>query len=87
MAYVPGYSVTMRQDTRTGEYLAFVSKAYADRRGPYYLAFTYADGWVEVTPAYATRHTRTVTDYPEDFKRAVDRNSGYILHVAPRLYG
>lgn len=86
MAYVPGYSVTMRQDKRTGEHLAFVPSAYVNRHGErYYMALTAADGWVELTPEYATRCTRTVTDYPESLKRAADRSSGYILHLAPRL--
>ena len=88
MAYVPGYSVTIRRDRRTGELLAFIPRAYRDRHGErYYLAITLTNGWVELTPDYATSCTRTVTDYPESFKRFVDRDMGYRMHVAPRLYG
>lgn len=87
MGYVPGYSVTMRQDRKTGEFLAFVPTAYTSHRGErYYMALTLMDGWVEVTPQYATRVTRNVTEYPEALKRAYDSSMGYIMHIAPRLY-
>lgn len=86
MAYVPGYSVTMRQDRKTGEYLAFTPTAYDNGRGRYYMALTLTDGWVEVTPEYAVKVTRNVTEYPESLKRAFDTSMGYIMHVAPRLY-
>ena len=81
------YSVTMRQDKRTGEYLAFVPTAYRNRHGDaYYMALTLMDGWVELTPAYATRCTVTVTDYPTDLKRAFDASMGYTMNLAARLY-
>lgn len=87
MTYVPGYSVTMRQDRKTGEYLAFVPTAYTNHHGErYYMALTLMDGWVELTPEYAVNGTRNVTEYPEALKRYMDHQSGYILHVAPRLY-
>lgn len=82
-----GYSVNMRQDRKTGEYLAFIPSTYDQGRGRYYMAYTLADGWVEVTPEYATRETRTVKEYPENLKRAVDSNLGYLLNVVPRLFG
>lgn len=82
-----GYSVNMRQDRKTGEYLAFVPSTYDQGRGRYYMAYTLADGWVEVTPEYATRSTRTVREYPENLKRAVDSNLGHLLNVVPRLFG
>lgn len=86
--YVPGYSLTMRQDRATGEYLAFIPAAYRNSHGErYYMAFTLADGWVEVTPEYATARTRTVAEYPEGLKRSADSNMGYIMNIAPRLVG
>lgn len=84
--YIPGYSVTMRQDKHTGEYLAFIPKAYDTGRGRYYMAYTLVDGWVELTPAYATRNTRNVSEYPVTLKRATDSALGYIVGLAPRLY-
>lgn len=81
-----GYEVNMRQDRRTGEHLAVIPSAYDQGRGRYYMALTY-DGWVELSPAYVTRGTRTVEDYPEPLKRALDRQLGYILNVVPRLRG
>lgn len=88
MAYVPGYSVTMRQDKRTGEYLAFIPSAYRNAHGErYYMAYTLTDGWVELSPEYATRMTRNVGDtYPERLRDCVNREMGYVLHLAPRLY-
>ena len=87
MSYVPGYSVTMRQDKRTKEFLAFMPSAYMTNTGErYYMALTLSDGWVELSPKYATQSTVTVTEFPENLKRAVDRQLGYILHTAPRLY-
>jgi hypothetical protein len=81
------YSVTMRQDKRTGEYLAFVPTAYRNRHGDaYYMALTMADGWVELSPKYATRYTVTVTDYPAELKRAFDASIGYTMNLAARLY-
>ena len=82
-----GYSVNMRRDTRTGECLAVMPSSYDGRNGRYYMAYTLADGWLELTPECLTRNTRTVSAYPTDLKRAVDRNLGYILDIAPRLYG
>lgn len=89
MSYVPGYSVTMRRDKRTGEYLAVISKAYRNRHDErYYMAIGESDGcWTELSPAYLTRATENVTDYPDWLKRRIDQAQGYILHVAGRLYG
>lgn len=81
-----GYSVNMRQDKRTKEQLAVMATAYRDRHGDrYYMAYTLLDGWVELSPEYVTRNTRTITDYSDDLKRAVDRNLGYLLLVRSRL--
>lgn len=77
--------VNMRQDRVTGEYLAVVPSAYDQGRGRHYLALTATDGWVELSPEYVTRRTRTVSEYPEELKRAVDRLSGHTLRVVPRL--
>ena len=77
----------MRRDRRTGEYLAFMPAAYTGRHGRYYMAYTLADGWVELSPAYATRCTQTVTDYPENLKRATERNLGYLAATVSRLRG
>lgn len=82
-----GYDINIRQDSRTGEYLAFVPSSYDQGRGRYYMAYTLTDGWVEVSPEYATRGTRTVSEFPAALKRAVDSNLGRILNLAPRLYG
>lgn len=83
---VSGYDVNMRRDNKTGEYLAFMPRAYVNRHGErYYMAYTLIDGWVELSPAYATSRTHTVIDYPAELKRAVDRNLGYLLIIAPRL--
>ena len=77
----------MRQDKRTGEYLAFVPTAYRNRHGDaYYMALTMAGGWVKLSPKYATRCTVTVTDYPADLKRAFDASIGYTMNLATRLY-
>lgn len=81
-----GYSVNMRR-AKTGEYLAVIPDAYDSGRGRYYMAFTLLDGWVELSPEYVTRHTRTVTDYPLALKKAVDRNLGYLLNTVGRLAG
>lgn len=80
-----GYEINMRRDKRTGEHLAFIPSSYNNGRGRYYMAYTLADGWVELSPEYATRNTRTVSDYDENLKRAVDSNLGYILNIYPRL--
>lgn len=82
-----GYEVNMRQDRRTGEYLAFIPSTYDQGRGRYYMAYTLLDGWVELSPEYATRRTCTVSDYPDNLKRAVDRQLGYILITVARLRG
>lgn len=82
-----GYEINMRQDKRTGEYLAFIPSSYDQGRGRYYMAYTLADGWVEVAPEYATRATRPVVDFPQNLKRAVDSSMGYILNLYPRLVG
>lgn len=82
-----GYEINMRQDRRTGEHLAVIPSAYDQGKGRYYMAYTLADGWVELAPQYVTRHTATAKTYPEDLKRAVDRNLGYILIAVPRLRG
>lgn len=82
-----GYSVNMRQDKRTGEYLAVIPNAYQNGRGRYYMANTQLDGWVELSPEYVTRNTRTVTEYPAPLKRRTDTALGYILNIAPRVYG
>lgn len=77
----------MRRDKRTGEHLALIPTAYHDRHGgAYYMALTMMDGWVELSPKYATRCTVTVTDYPADLKRAVDASMGYTMNLATRLY-
>lgn len=82
-----GYSVNMRRDTRTGEDLAVMPTAYDNGRGRYYMAYTLLDSWVELSPEYVTRHTKTVDDYSLTLKKAVDRNLGYLLNVATRLQG
>jgi hypothetical protein len=82
-----GYDVNMRQDKRTGEYLAFMPDSYDMGRGRYYMAYTLSDAWVEVSPEYATRACRTVSEFPGDLKRAVDSNLGYLLNLTPRLRG
>lgn len=81
------YSINMRQDVRNGEHLAVIPTSYDRGRGRYYMAYTLADGWVELTPTYVTTMTRTVSEFPADLKRAVDRNLGYILNLASRLCG
>lgn len=86
-AYVPGYSVTMRKDKRTGEHLAVISAAYTNQGRRYYMAIGESDGcWTELTPEYVTRRTMTVSEYPEWLKRRIDQSLGYIMNVAPRLY-
>lgn len=82
-----GYSINMRRDRRTGEDLAVIPTTYDQGRGRYYMAFTLVDGWVELTPQYVVTRTRTVEDYSEDLKRAVDRNLGYILNLVGRVEG
>lgn len=82
-----GYQINMRRDRKTGEYLAFIPSAYDQGRGRYYMAYTLADGWVEVSPAYATKRTRPVSEFPEALKRSVDSALGYILILYPRLVG
>ena len=84
-----GYEVCMRQDTRkgNGEYFAVIPHAYENSRGDrYYMAIAGSDGaWTELSPEYLTRCTRTVSEYPEWLKRAVDSAQGYILHTVQRL--
>lgn len=83
-----GYDVNMRQDKRNGEHLAFMPDTYTNHHGDrYYMAYTMADGWVELDPGYAVKCTRTVTDFPAELKRATDRNLGYILNLTHRLRG
>lgn len=82
-----GYSINMRQDCKTGEFLAFVPHSYDMGRGRYYMAYTLGYGWIKVSPEYATRCTRTAAEFPDALKRAVDSNLGYLLNPAPRLYG
>lgn len=83
-----GYSINMRQDARTGEYLAVLPSAYHGKSGRYYLALVELGGnWEELTPEYLTRYTRTVSEFPKWLKRRADRMQGYILNLAPRLYG
>jgi hypothetical protein len=84
-----GYEVCMRQDTRkgNGEYFAVIPHAYTGRNGErYYMALGSSDvAWVELSPSYLTRCTRTTEEYPEWLKRAIDRQMGYILNTVPRL--
>lgn len=84
-----GYEVCMRQDTRksNGEYFAVIPHAYTSHNGDrYYMAIGSSDGvWVELSPKYVTRCTRTVDTYPEWLKRAIDNSMGYVLNVVPRL--
>lgn len=82
-----GYSINIRQDRKTGEFLAFIPRSYDMGRGRYYMAYTLADSWVEVSPGYATRSTRAVSEFPAALKRAVESNLGYLLNLAPRLQG
>jgi hypothetical protein len=84
---ITGYEINIRQDKKSGEYLAFIPSSYDMGRGRFYMAFTLADGWVEVSPEYATRGTRPVSTFPQNLKRAVDSNMGYILILYPRLVG
>ena len=77
----------MRQDKRTGEYLAFTPTTYDQGRGRYYMAYTVTDGWVEIDPEYATKCTKNVTTYPDRLYDGICRETGYLLNVAPRLYG
>lgn len=79
----------MRRDKRSGEHLAMIPSAYVNRHGErYYMAIGESDGcWCELTPEYVTRHTVTVTDYPEWLKRRIDSSLGYILATVPRLRG
>lgn len=83
-----GYEVCMRQDTRkgNGEYFAVIPHAYEGSKGRYYLAIGSSDGcWTELSPEYVTRCTRTVSEYPEWLKHAIDRAQGYILVTVQRL--
>ena len=84
-----GYEVCMRQDTRkgNGEFFAVIPHAYVNRHGErYYMAIGSSGGaWCELTPAYLTRSTRTVQEFPEWLKRRIDSQQGYILHTVKRL--
>lgn len=84
-----GYEVCMRQDTRkgNGEYFAVIPHAYTASNGDrYYMAIGSSDGaWAELAPAYLTRCTKTVDDFPEWLKRSIDSRQGYILHTVSRL--
>lgn len=84
-----GYEVCMRQDTRkgNGEFFAVIDSPFKNRHGErYYRAIGSSDGaWCELTPAYLTRCTKTVTEYPEWLKRSIDRQQGYILNTVSRL--
>ena len=82
-----GYEVNMRRDTRTGENLAVIPNTYNQGCGRYYMALTETGDWVRLSPAYVTGNTKTVTDYPETLKRAIDRQQGYLLITVPRVYG
>lgn len=83
-----GYDVNMRQDKRNGEHLAFMPDTYTNQHGDrYYMAYTLADGWVEIDPGYAVKCTRTATDFPAELKRATERNLCYSLHLTQRLRG
>ena len=81
----------MRQDTRkgNGEYFAVIAHAYTGRNGErYYMALGSSDGaWAELTPAYLTRSTKTVEQFPEWLKRNMDASMGYILHTVATLKG
>ena len=84
-----GYEVCMRQDTRkgNGEFFAVIPHAYENRHGErYYMAIASSDGaWTELTPAYLTSCTKTVTEFPEWLKRSIDSQQGYILNTVSRL--
>ena len=83
-----GYDVNMRQDKRNGEHLAFMPDTYTSHHGDrYYMAYTLADGWVEIDPGYAVKCTRTAADFPAELKRATERNLGYLLNLTHRLKG
>lgn len=86
-----GYEINIRQDKRTGEYLAVYPGAYRSRQGDrYYLGHAMADWFLELSPEYLTKATKPVKrddpNFPEDLKRAVDRHTGYIMIVVDRLY-
>lgn len=82
------YDLNMRQDRKTGEYLAFVPDSYTAHNGTrYYMAYSFTDGWVEVSPEYATKVCKTVRDYPEYLKQAAGRSLGYIMGTTDRLRG
>ncbi|MBO0676808.1 hypothetical protein JRC04_04965 [Mycolicibacterium sp. S2-37] len=88
--FSPGYSVTMRQDKRTGEYLAVVSTAYRNDRtdARYYMAIGESDGcWAELSPDYVARRTVTVSTFPTWLKRRFDQSMGYEMRHASRVYG
>lgn len=84
-----GYEVNMRQDTRkgNGEYFAVIPHAYTNRKGErYYMAIGSSDGtWCELSPAYLTRSTKTIQDFPEWLKRRIDSQQGHILNTISRL--
>jgi hypothetical protein len=83
-----GYDVNMRKTKMTGEVIAVIPAAYRNRQGErYYMAYTLLDGWVELSPEYVTRQTKTTNLYSDDLKRAVDRNLGYVLNIVHRVYG
>ena len=83
-----GYEVNMRQDKRTGEHLAVIPSTYRHGAERYYMAVCESDGWwAELSPAYLTQATRTVTEFPEWLKRSIDAQIGYLLILAPRLRG
>jgi hypothetical protein len=79
----------MRQDTRkgNGEFFAVIPHAYTNAKGErYYMAIASSDGvWVELSPSYVTRCTKTVDQFPEWLKRSIDHSMGYILNTVPRL--
>lgn len=88
MPHNNGYSVNMRQDKRTGEHLAVVPTSYGPKDARYYMALCESDGcWAELSPEYLTKATRTVTTFPGWLKRNMDGQLGYILNLAPRIYG
>lgn len=82
------YSINIRQDKRTGEFIAVYPDVLENRHGErYYEAYALIGEHFEASPEYITKCTKTVTEYPQELKRAIDSRNGRILITVPRLNG
>lgn len=81
------YEINMRQDKRTGDFLAVYPESETGLNGRYYTAYTLLDGHVEVSPEYLTQCTKTVSEWPPELKHTIDSINGRILITVDRLKG